>query len=62
MTTYVVRLNIEKTITPKFHKEKKNKQHEQCKTKNDNIIEINDDLNNARNYKDVMHYWHEEFC
>jgi hypothetical protein len=30
-------------------------QHDMCKTKNDNIIEINDDLNN------VIHYRHEEF-
>ncbi len=61
MTTHVVRLNIEKTITPKCHKEKKQMQHEQYKTKNDNIIEINDDLDNVRNNDDIMHYWHEEF-
>ncbi len=36
-------------------------QHEVCKTKNDNIIEINDDLGNATNNDDVIHSWHEEF-
>jgi hypothetical protein len=32
-----------------------------CKTKNDNIIEINDNLNDTMNNDDVIHYWHEEF-
>jgi hypothetical protein len=36
-------------------------QHEVCKTKNDIIIEINDDLGNAMNNVDIIHYWHEEF-
>jgi hypothetical protein len=41
MTTIpVVMSNIEKTITPKCLKEKKQMQHEMCKTKNDNPIEI----------------------
>jgi len=36
----VVMSDIEKTITPKCLKEKKPMQHEMCKTKNDNPIEI----------------------
>jgi hypothetical protein len=36
-------------------------QHEVCKTKNDKIIEINDDVNDAMNNDDDIHYWHEEF-
>ncbi len=54
-TIFIVMLDIEKTITPKCLKERKQMQHEVCKTKNDNIIEINNDLN------DVIHYRHEEF-
>jgi predicted transglutaminase-like cysteine proteinase len=57
----VVMLDIEKTITPKCFKEKKQMQHEVCKSKNDKIIEINDNLNDAMNNDDVIHYWHEEF-
>jgi hypothetical protein len=53
--------HLNKTITPKCLKEKKQMQHEMCKTKNDNIIEINNDLGNATNNDDVMHSWHEEF-
>jgi hypothetical protein len=34
-------------------------QHEVCKTQNDNIIEINDDLGNAMNDDDVIHYYEE---
>jgi hypothetical protein len=41
MTTIpVVMSNIEKTITPKCLNEKNQMQHEMCKTKNDNPIEI----------------------
>jgi hypothetical protein len=54
-------LDIEKIITPKCLKERKQMQHEVCKTKNDNIIEINDNLNDAMNNDDVIHYWHENF-
>jgi hypothetical protein len=36
-------------------------QHEVHKTKNDNIMEISDDLGNAMNNDDVIHYWHKEF-
>jgi len=57
----IVMLDIEKTITPKCLKERKQMQHEVCKTKNDNIIEINDNLNDAMNNDDVIHYWHEKF-
>ncbi len=32
-----------------------------CKTKNDNTIQINDDLQNATNNDNVIHYQHEEF-
>jgi len=41
MTTIpIVMSDIEKTITPKCLKEKKQMQHEMCKTKNDNPIKI----------------------
>ncbi len=52
---------MNKTITPKCFKEKKQMQHQVCKTKNNNIIEINDNLDNAMNNDDVIDYWHEEF-
>jgi hypothetical protein len=51
--------HLNKTITPKCLKEKKQMQHEVCKTQNDNIIEINDDLGNAMNDDDVIHYYEE---
>jgi hypothetical protein len=53
--------HLNKTITPKCLKEKKKMRHQVCKTKNNNIIEIIDDLDNAMNNDDVIDYWHEEF-
>jgi len=32
-----------------------------CKIKNDNIVEINEDLNNAINNYDIIHCWQEIF-
>ncbi len=55
-TMPIVRSNIEKPIIPKCHKEKKKMQHEMRKTKNDNTIEIIDDLHNATNNDNVIHY------
>ncbi len=56
-----MRSNIEKTIIPKCRKEKKQMQCEMCKTKNDNTIEINDDLHNATNNDNVIHYSMKNF-
>jgi hypothetical protein len=60
-TILVVRSNIEKTIISKCRKEKKQMQCEMCKTKNDNTIEINDDLHNATNNDNVIHYSMKNF-
>ncbi len=41
--------------------EKNKLQHEMCKIENNNIIEINEDFNDATNNDDIIHYWHEIF-
>jgi hypothetical protein len=56
----IVKLDIEKIITPKCHRDKKNLQHEMCKIKNNNIIETNEDLKNVTNNDDIILYWYEK--
>jgi hypothetical protein len=61
MTTLIVRTYIEKTNPLKCHKKNKHMQHEMCEIEDENIIKTYDNLNNATNNNDLIHYWHEKF-
>jgi hypothetical protein len=61
MTTPIVKTYIEKTNILKCHKKNKHMQHEMCEIEDDNIIKTYDNLDNATNNNDVIHYWHETF-
>jgi ABC-type Fe3+/spermidine/putrescine transport system ATPase subunit len=60
MTTPIVKTYIGKTNILKCHKKNKHMQHEICEIDDENIIKTYDNLNNATNNNNFIHYWHEK--